>query len=104
MIVANVKDLKTRLNRYLRLAEEGKVIVVTRRGKAIAEVRPAGNQGKHRRGMRTVEEVMTSLAEQGLMGLPTRTGPVGLRIGIRVEDPKAALRVLGGLIEERKRR
>jgi antitoxin (DNA-binding transcriptional repressor) of toxin-antitoxin stability system len=104
MILANVKDLKSGLNRYLRLAEAGKVIVVTRRGKVIAEVHPAREQGSGRRGKRPIEEVMTSLAEQGLVDLPKRTGAVGLKPGIRVKDARAALRILDRLSEERKRR
>jgi prevent-host-death family protein len=101
MIIANVKELKARLNRYLRLAEEGKVVLVTRRGRVVAEVRPAV---KRRSSGRSVEEVMTSLAEQGQVDLPSRPGPVGLRPGVRVRDPKGALRLLDGLIEERKHR
>jgi prevent-host-death family protein len=101
MITVNVKELKTRLSRYLRLAEEGKVVLVTRRGKVVAEVRPAS---RGPRGKRSLEAVMTSLAEQGLVDLPSRSGPVGLTPGIRVRDPAAALRVLDQLIAERKLR
>jgi len=101
VIIANVKELKARLNRYLRLVEEGKVVLVTRRGRVVAEIRPAVKRGSSRR---STEEVMNSLAEQGQVDLPTRTGLVGLRPGLPVRDPKGALRLLDRLIEERKRR
>ena len=101
MITANVKELKTRLNKYLRLAEEGRVVLVTRRGKVVAEIRPAP---KARRGTCSLEAIMTSLAEQGLADLATRSGPVGLKPGIRVRDPAGALQVLDELIALRKLR
>ena len=104
MILANVKDLKSRLNRYLRLAEGGKVIVVTRRGKVIAEVHPPRGHGGRHRGKRSIETVMMSLVEQGLVDLPARTGPVGLKPGIRVKNARTALELLDQMNEERKRR
>ena len=104
MILANVKDLKSRLNRYLRLAEGGKVVIVTRRGKVIAEVHPAKERGGRHRGKPSIEDVMMSLAEQGLVDLPVRNGPVGLKPGIRVKDARRALEILDRLNEERKRR
>jgi antitoxin (DNA-binding transcriptional repressor) of toxin-antitoxin stability system len=101
MILTNIKDLKARLNHYLRLAEQGKVVVVTRRGKVIAEVHPGGHEKQARP---SVKDVMTSLAQQGLLDLPTRSGSVGLEPGVPVQDPSSALRVLDDMIAERKRR
>lgn len=100
MIVANVKDLKARLNRYLRLVEDGKTVLVTRRGRGVAQLRPAPKRSSRP----SIEEIMIGLAEQGLVDLPKRVGPVGLNPGIRVRDPEGAEKVLEEWIAERKRR
>jgi prevent-host-death family protein len=99
MIVANVKDLKARLNRYLRLVESGKTVVITRRGRVVGQVGPAGRFAKT-----SLEGVMLSLAEQGLVELPTRSGPVGLHPRARVRDVAAARRILNADIGRRKQR
>jgi len=36
-----IRELKNRLSEYLRLVREGEVVMVTDRGEAIAELRPA---------------------------------------------------------------
>lgn len=104
MILANVKDLKSRLNRYLRLAEQGKVIVVLRRGKVVAEIHPARKGRRRKRGKPSLEEVMLSLAEQGQVELATQSGPVGLRPPIKVRDPEGAQEILDQLWKDRKRK
>ena len=40
---------------------------------------------------------MMSLAQQGLLDLPSRSGSVGLEPGVQVQDPSSALRVLDSI-------
>jgi antitoxin (DNA-binding transcriptional repressor) of toxin-antitoxin stability system len=42
MIAAGIRELKTHLSRYLRQVAGGETILVTDRGRVIAEVRPPG--------------------------------------------------------------
>jgi prevent-host-death family protein len=44
MKVVGVKELKTRLSEYLRLAKAGETILVTERNEVVAELRPARRQ------------------------------------------------------------
>ena len=57
-----VKQLKSRLSEYLRLAKAGEVILVTDRDEVVAELRPARRHGVPADGL---EEVLDSLAEAG---------------------------------------
>jgi prevent-host-death family protein len=45
--VVGVRELKTRLGRYLRQVRQGRTIVVTDRGEPVAEIRPVdlGSEG-----------------------------------------------------------
>jgi prevent-host-death family protein len=57
------RELKTRLGTYLEQVKKGKTIVVTDRGKPIAELKPIGNR-------ETTEE--DRIAELEALGLVTR--------------------------------
>lgn len=43
MIAAGIRDLKTHLSRYLREVASGQTVLVTDRGRVVAEVRPPGS-------------------------------------------------------------
>jgi antitoxin (DNA-binding transcriptional repressor) of toxin-antitoxin stability system len=101
MIVASIREFKAKLSEYLHLAGKGKVILVTRRGSVVAEVRRAKSGG---RNGRSIEDLMRSLAARGLVDLPTRRGAIGLRPPAPVRNVKAALDVLSVGLRERKRR
>jgi antitoxin (DNA-binding transcriptional repressor) of toxin-antitoxin stability system len=45
MIATGIRELKTHLSRYLRQVAGGETILVTDRGRIVAEVRPPGSSG-----------------------------------------------------------
>lgn len=45
MIAVGVRELKARLSEYLRLVRAGALVLVTDRGRVVAELRPSGTQG-----------------------------------------------------------
>ena len=61
--IVGSRELKTRLGTYLELVKKGKTVVVTDRGKPIAELKPITNEG-------TPEE--ERIAELVTLGLITR--------------------------------
>jgi len=63
-----VKELKNRLSRYLREVAGGETILVTDRGKVVAELRRPSADAR----LATFERVLEPLASQGLLllGLP----------------------------------
>jgi len=62
--VVGARELKVRLGRYLRRVREGQTLVVTDRGRPIAELRPMP------RGNR--EAVLARLEAEGVVTRPTR--------------------------------
>jgi antitoxin (DNA-binding transcriptional repressor) of toxin-antitoxin stability system len=46
MKVADVRDLKTHLSSYLREVAQGEVVLVTRQGRVLAELRPPERAGR----------------------------------------------------------
>jgi antitoxin (DNA-binding transcriptional repressor) of toxin-antitoxin stability system len=47
MITTGVRELKTHLSGYLRRVEQGERILVTDRGRVVAELNPPGNRTTH---------------------------------------------------------
>ncbi len=60
------RELKTRLGTYLRLVRSGKTLVVTDRGRPVAEIRPISLSGDPRR------VALAEMAALGLVTLPKR--------------------------------
>ena len=63
------RELKTRLGAYLRRAREGEAILVTDRGRPVAELRPLTSTPE------ALDARLLELAEQGAVTLPTKPMP-----------------------------
>lgn len=75
-----VKEFKNSLSKYLRAVRGGEVVLVTDRGKVVAEIRPrAGRAGDD-------EQALLQLEREGLVtrgrGRPAEGGPVRLPRGV----------------------
>ena len=68
MVTAGTKELKNSLSRYLRIVRQGTPVVVTDRGRPIAEIRPLGRPA----GAPAVELRLAELAARGVLALPTQ--------------------------------
>ena len=64
------RELKTRLGTYLARVRKGETIVVTDRGEPVAELRPLEPTTD------ATEVVWRQMEAEGLVTLPTRTGPL----------------------------
>ncbi len=65
MVTVGARELKTRLGTYLRRVREGSVILVTERGRPVAELRPLPTAASDD------EEKLLDLAARGLVTLGT---------------------------------
>ena len=65
MVTVGARELKTRLGTYLRRVREGSVILVTERGRPVAELRPLPKTATDE------EEKLRELAAKGLVTLGT---------------------------------
>ncbi len=65
MVTVGARELKTRLGTYLRRVREGSVILVTERGRPVAELRPLPPAASNE------EEKLLELAARGLVTLGT---------------------------------
>lgn len=65
MVTVGARELKTRLGTYLRRVREGSVILVTERGRPVAELRPLPKAASNE------EEKLLDLAAKGLVTLGT---------------------------------
>ena len=65
MMNVGARELKTRLGTYLRRVREGSVILVTERGRPVAELRPLPKAATEE------EEKLRELAARGLVTLGT---------------------------------
>jgi prevent-host-death family protein len=87
------RELKTRLGTYLRQVKEGATLIVTERGRPIAELRPV-TMG------RGLDERLYQLATEGLVRCEMRE-PRGLPAFQPITLTAAAPAVSAALIEER---
>ncbi len=85
MVTVGVKDLKNRLSHYLRLVRSGELVVVTDRGRPIAEL---GGPGRVASPGDTDSRLLL-LASRGIVTLPDRRGPRRFR-PIRYSGPPMA--------------
>lgn len=89
---ANIRALKDHLSSYLRDVQRGDVVLVSDRGRLVAEIRPA-THGSHVLG--DTDAKLDRLAEQGLVrkGLLNRADayrPSGLRLAARTIEAALA--------------
>jgi prevent-host-death family protein len=63
--IVGARELKIRLGTYLRRVRQGHRLVVTDRGRPVAELRPVGGQDG-------VESVLAELEARGVVTRPTR--------------------------------
>lgn len=66
MTTVGARELKNRLGRYLRQVRDGATILVTERGRPVAELRPLPPAA------RDLDARLHELAAEGLIRLPTR--------------------------------
>jgi len=78
MTTVGARELKNRLGRYLRQVRAGETILVTERGRPVAELRPLSPAALD------LDARLRDLAAEGLIRLPTRRKSSTLR---RVELP-----------------
>ncbi len=83
------RELKTRLGTYLRRVQEGRRLVVTERGRPVAELRPVGAAETG------VEAALARLESLGLLTRPAQRALSALR-PIRARGRTAAQAVLEG--------
>jgi|LGVF01.1.fsa_nt_gb prevent-host-death family protein len=79
---AGVRELKIHLSQYLRQVKQGENILVTERGRTIAQIVPIKSAEKRE----NVESVLFHLAKKGHILLPQQLGkPMGHPMRIRVK-------------------
>jgi prevent-host-death family protein len=70
--VVGARELKVRLGTYLRRVRQGQRLVVTDRGRPVAELRPLGGEAG-------AESNLVELEARGIVSRPTRKGLVPFR-------------------------
>jgi prevent-host-death family protein len=73
MTSVGARELKNRLGRYLRQVREGETILVTERGRPVAELRPLSPAAVD------LDARLQELAAEGAVRLPTRSKPRRIR-------------------------
>lgn len=58
------RELKNRLGRYLRAVRQGKTLIITDRGKAVAKLSPPDD---HPESVPTMDEILKNLEADGLI-------------------------------------
>jgi prevent-host-death family protein len=66
MVRTGIKDLKNQLSRYLSMVREGKEVIITDRGKAIARIICEHSPRQ------SIKVALHPLVQEGLISLPTR--------------------------------
>jgi prevent-host-death family protein len=93
MISVGTKELKNRLSHYLRLVRRGAHVVVTDRGRPVAELKGLGAASRDE----LAEAHLAGLAADGLLTLPAEAG-LGRCVPIDIEGPP----VSDAVIEDRR--
>lgn len=75
MVTTGTKELRNSLSHYLRIVRQGTPVVVTERGRPIAEIRPLGRLPS----ASAVDVRLAELAARGVLALPTRKRPKPFR-------------------------
>ena len=68
MQTVGIRELKNKLSSYVRKAEAGDVVIVTDRGRIVAELWPPG----HREGRTDIHPGLLEMERKGLVRLATR--------------------------------
>jgi antitoxin (DNA-binding transcriptional repressor) of toxin-antitoxin stability system len=76
MKAVGVRELKARLSRYLREVQAGEVILVTDRGRVVAELRAPGPAGQSES---YADRALRRLAETGALRIGEPHDPAGYR-------------------------
>jgi prevent-host-death family protein len=85
---ASVRELKSKLSRYLKQAAAGEEVIVTSRGRAIARVVPAPPQAEEQPGKAEIRRRLAAIP--GIM-LPTGPKPRRSRHPIRIRKGEKTL-------------
>ena len=80
MVTVGARELKNRLGKYLRQVQRGTTLLVTERGRPVAELRPVPPAADD------LEARLQELAAQGLLTLPSRKGPSHFK-PVRIPGP-----------------
>ncbi len=72
MVEVGARELKNRLGHYLGIVRRGGRILVTERGKPVAEIRPAGEFANQQ--CDALEALLADLASRGEVTLPAGKG------------------------------
>ncbi len=95
METVGIRELRLHLSRYLRNAKEGKDIIVTERGNAIAKITSL----VYDKEVEEIKSALSELSNKGIIQLPERWGkPTG--IPKRVE--RAGSEFAGAVIQGRR--
>lgn len=88
-----IRELKNRLTHYLDSVKKGDRVVVTDRGRPVAILHSLDKGEAHA----APEELLATLAAQGLLRLPSRKGAVRRRapLPLREGEPMVAETLLG---------
>ncbi len=70
MYSVGIKVLKNKLSHYVRLVEQGEVVLVTDRDRVVAELRPPGPS----RGPKVADAALANLIRDGLVTPPRTPG------------------------------
>ena len=89
-------ELKNNLSAYLQHVRKGLSYVVTDRGEPVAELTPvAKKEGQN------IDEILKAMAEEGVLTLPTRRGPLAPFKPVKIKGKKLPSQILIEMREER---
>ena len=64
-----LREATRRFSKIIKTVRAGQEVILTERGKPIAVVKPITNEGR-------LDAVLKQMADEGLITLPTKTGPM----------------------------
>ncbi len=82
------RELETRLGTYVRRVREGATLVVTDRGRPVAELRPIAQARDE------PERALAALVERGLVSAPVRSGPLPEIAPARLPGPELSREIV----------
>ncbi len=69
METVGIRELKNKLSKYVRQVEGGDVVIVTDRGRIVAELGPPGHADRHRRD---IHPGLIEMERRGMIRLATK--------------------------------